>query len=360
MFFRYRIMRLLNCSTIILMDFLDIDGSHMEGGGQILRIATGLSAVTGKPVRVSNIRNNRPQPGLKPQHLKGIEAVARMCNARISGFTEGSTEIEFTSGELCHDHFRIDIGTAGSIGLVFQSLMIPAVLTDKPLEFEVTGGTDVSWSPSVTYFREVFCHFIKRMGIETEAEIKSYGFYPKGGGRVLLRVHPGSLRPINLTDRTRFVRYDILSIASEALRKARVAERQAESAVSVLGRKSECELREYVNSESQGSSIHAHAHFENTLLGATLLGERGKPAEEVGRECALMLQKQVESGACFDRWMGDQILPFMAMAPGKSSISVPEVSGHARTSMWLIEQFLPVGFETEESGGHFIISSRHA
>ncbi|MCK4715070.1 MAG: RNA 3'-terminal phosphate cyclase [Candidatus Aenigmarchaeota archaeon] len=341
------------------MDFLDIDGSHMEGGGQILRLATGLSAITNKPIRVYNIRANRPKPGLKPQHLKGIEAVAKLCNAHISGFTEGSTKIEFSPEELCHDHLRIDIGTAGSIGLVFQSLMIPAILTDKPLEFEVTGGTDVSWSPSVTYFREVFCHFIKRMGVDTEAEIKSYGFYPKGGGRVLLRVHPGNLRSMNLTDRTRFVRYDILSVASESLRKAGVAERQSESAVKILGRKSECELREYVSSESPGSAIHTHAHFENTILGTTVLGEQGVPAENVGEECAGMLKKQVESGACFDRWMGDQILPYMALAPGKSSISVAEITNHARTSMWLIEQFLPVRFETEESGSHFIISSSH-
>lgn len=337
------------------MDFLEIDGSH---GGQVLRVATGLSAITGKPIRVSDIRTDRPNPGLKAQHLKGIEAVARLCNAHVSGFTEGSTQIEFIPGELMHDHLRIDIGTAGSIGLVFQSLMIPVVHTDKSLEFEVTGGTDVSWSPSVTYFREVFCSFLKKMGIESEVDTQSYGFYPKGGGRVLLRVHPGTLRSINLTDRTRFTRYDILSIASEDLREARVAERQADAAIGVLGRKSESELREYVTTHSPGSSIHIHAHFENTILGATVLGEKGKSSESVGKECARIVQEQVETKACLDRWMADQILPYMALAPGRSSVSVTELTNHARKSMELIERFLPVRFYTEENKDCFIIKSR--
>ena len=336
---------------------IEIPGDYLEGGGQIVRIATGLSAVTGKPVRITNIRSKRPKPGLKPQHLKGIEAVARLCNARVSGLTEGSTQIEFTPGELACDHLRIDIGTAGSIGLVFQSLMIPAVHTDRPLEFEVTGGTDVSWSPSITYFKEVFCSILRKMGIETETTILRYGFYPKGGGRVLLRVHTGSLRSTNLTERTRFIRYDVLSVASENLRQARVAERQADEAIGILGRKSESELREYVQTQSPGSSLHIHAHFDNTILGATVLGERGKPAETVGKECADLLLKQIGTGACLDRWMADQILPYMALSQKGSSVSVAGLTNHARTSMWVIEKFLPVKFETREAGSCFIISS---
>ncbi len=342
------------------MDFLDIDGSYGEGGGQILRVATGLSAVTGKPIRVFNIRAGRSKAGMKPQHLKGIEAVARLCNARVSGLAEGSTKIEFTPGELSHEHLRIDIGTAGSIGLVFQSLMIPAVRTDIPLEFDVTGGTDVAWSPSITYFREVFCGFLKRMGIDAEASIQRYGFYPKGGGRVLLRIHPGSLRHLELTERERITRYDVLSVATENLRQAGVAERQSDAAIEILGRKSERELCEYVQSSSPGSSLHAHAHFGNTTLGASVLGERGKPAEKVGEECANMLQEQLDTGACLDRWMADQILPYIALSGKPCSVSVAELTNHARTSIWLIEQFLPVKFETSESGDHFIIRSEPA
>jgi RNA 3'-terminal phosphate cyclase (ATP) len=342
------------------MKILEIDGSYLEGGGQIVRVATGLSAVTGTPVRITNIRANRPKPGLKPQHLKGIEAVARLCNARVSGLTEGSTSIEFTPGGLDYEHLRMDIGTAGSIGLVFQSLMIPAVHTDKPLEFDITGGTDVAWSPSIAYFQEVFCGFMKRMGIEVDASIQRHGFYPKGGGRVLMRIHPGRLMHLELTERRRFIRYDVLSTASENLRQARVAERQSDSAISVLGRRSERELCEYVDTLSTGSSIHIHAHFENTNLGATVLGERGKPSERIGEECANLLRGQVETGACMDRWMADQILPYMALAPGSSRVSVAELTRHARTSIWVIEKFLPVRFRTQESGRHFIICTEPA
>jgi RNA 3'-phosphate cyclase len=339
------------------MDIIDIDGSLGEGGGQILRIATGLSAVTSRPVRITNIRSNRKVPGLKPQHLKGVEAVARLCNAQLTGFSEGSTQLEFHPGELDHDHLKLDVGTAGSIGLVFQSIMIPAIRTDMPLEFEVTGGTDVAWSPTVTYFKEVFCNTIKRMGIQADVSIMKHGFYPKGGGQAILSIHPGSLRRIDLTEREKLIRYDVISVASEDLRKAEVAERQARAAAEILGRRTEIESKEYVASDSPGSSLHAHAHYGNTTLGETVLGSRGKPSEQVGRECAEALMRQVETGACLDRWIGDQILPFMALAPGRSEVSVSEVSDHARTSMGIIERFLPVRFSVKEESGHFIVTS---
>ena len=225
----------------------------------------------------------------------------------------------------------------------------------KALEFDITGGTDVSWSPNIAYFQEVFCRFLKKMDIEAEASIQRYGFYPKGGGRVLLRIHPGSIRPINLTERGRFIRYDVLSIASENLREARVAERQSDAAIGILGRKSESELREYVHSSSPGSSIHIHAHFENSVLGSTVLGKRGKPAEKVGEECARLLLEQVKTGACLDRWMADQILPYMALAQGRSQVSVAELTNHVKTSIWVIEKFLPVEFEVNEQAKNVLI-----
>jgi len=178
---------------------IDIDGSYGSAGGQIIRTAIGLSAVTGKPCRISKIRAGRPKPGLAAQHLKGIEAVARLCGAELKGAGIGSTEIEFVPKEIKTHHLKIDIGTAGSVTLVMQALMIPAVHAPVPVEFEIAGGTHVKWSPTTGYFRHVFSEYMKMMGIEITSETASYGYFPKGGGLIKVAVRPArKIKPINI------------------------------------------------------------------------------------------------------------------------------------------------------------------
>jgi RNA 3'-phosphate cyclase len=324
------------------MDLIEIDGSRGEGGGQVIRVAAGLSAVTGKPFRVTGIRANRPRPGLMPQHLKGIEAVAKLCDARVSGLSEGSTTLEFSPGRLGHADLRIDIGTAGSITLALQGLMIPAVLTEKPLEFDITGGTDVRWSPTFAYFQSVFCGNLKGMGIQVEAEALKAGYYPKGGGRARVRASPSNgIRPVGWTEQGATKRIDCWSFAAEGL--ANVAERQMKGFEETFPRIG-CRDVHSVDALSPGSSITAHAHCTHSILGAAALGELGKKAEAVGRECAGLLRKQLDSKACLDVWMADQILPYLALAKGKSAVTVPELTGHAQTNMDVIRKFLDVEF----------------
>jgi len=324
-----------------------VDGSYLEGGGQIIRTSVALSAITGKPCKIINIRKGRKNPGLQAQHLKGIETAAKICDAELKNAKIGSDSIEFIPKKIKSGSFSIDIGTAGSITLVLQTLVPICIHADKETKLEITGGTDVLWSPNIEYFQEVFCRNVKRMGIEIESEILKYGFYPKGGGKIKVRIKPcKKLKSLNLIERGNVNRYDIRSIVSKSLEKARVAERQIEGAKKIIP-KFDCEYFDYVDTFSSGSTTHIHAHCDESELGATIYGELGKPAEKVGEETARNLMKQIDSNACLDDHMADQILLYLALA-GNSKISVAETTNHCRTNMWVIEKFLPVKFEVKE------------
>jgi len=328
------------------MKLVELDGSQGEAGGQIARTAVGLSCLTGKPVRIFKIRKGRSVPGLKAQHFKGIEAAAKLYGAKVKGLSIGSHEIEFYPGKLDGRKLSIDVGTAGSVTLVLQTLMIPAVLAEKELEFEITGGTHVSWSPTTGYFRHVFCEFLGKMGAKVESETLAYGFYPKGGGKIRVIITPaGSLIPLDLAERGKHILTEVWSSASKDLEKSRVAERQVEAAEKILGQIKK--TFKYVPSLSPGSAITLSSFFGNCFLGASCIGERGKPAEKVGKEAALILKKNTDSEACLDEWMADQILPYLALAKGKSQIRVAKATQHTKTNMDVIERFLPVKFRVK-------------
>ena len=344
--------------------FTDIDGSYLEGGGQIIRTAVALSCVTGKAVRILNIRANRPQPGLKAQHLKGIEAAAKLCNAKVSGLNIGSARVEFTPGEIRSGSLSINIGTAGSIGLVLQTLMIPAIHCEGKVELHVTGGTDVSWSPSIGFMQNVKLPVLRRMGYSGEITLERRGYYPKGGGSVTAVIEPGELKTINLTEQTRPKSIRGLSHASRSLEKASVAERQMKAARKLLfdslGLSPDIG-KEYSDTLCPGSGIDLWIETENSVLGSSSFGKPGKRAEEVGSEAAESLLKQFGSGACLDEHMGDQIIPYMALAKkGESSVTVPELTGHIRTNIWVTEKLLPVKFSAKRQGDAWRIECRQS
>lgn len=326
---------------------IEIDGAYQEAGGQILRTATGLSVLTGKPFRIHGIRKGRPKPGMAAQHLTGVKAAAEICGANMEGAEILSTSLEFTPGKVKPGSYSFDIGTAGSITLVLQTLTIPSVVAPGRMSFDITGGTDVSWSPTVTYFQHVFSEWLKMMGGKIFTRIMRYGYYPKGGGNVRVDVEPvDSLKPLRVTERGEPQRTGIWSFASELLKGRQVAERQMEAAQKLVG-KTDYPLVSYVKTESPGSSVHAQAYYSNCWLGASAVGEVRKPAEEVGKEAAQLLKAQLQSSACMDRWMSDQILPFLAMAAenGPSEVRVAEITSHCLTNAWVIEKFLPVKIE---------------
>ncbi len=185
------------------MDPFKIDGSHGEGGGQILRTALTLSCVTKRPIQIENIRHNRKVPGLRPSHLSTIKLLGKICNAQMEGASVGSTSIRFAPSEIQDTKLTENVGTAGSISLILQAI-IPAVsLAGKKLDLHITGGTDVPWSPTCNYTKHVLSEAYSRIGINYTMNIKKRGYYPKGGGQVELAIQPcQKIVPITLSKRT--------------------------------------------------------------------------------------------------------------------------------------------------------------
>jgi RNA 3'-terminal phosphate cyclase (ATP)/RNA 3'-terminal phosphate cyclase (GTP) len=325
-----------------------IDGSFLEGGGQILRTCVALSCITKNPVKITNIRSKRKVPGLKAQHLAAIIAIRDLCGGRLAGGEIGSGEIEFFPGDISKDELKCEIKTAGSIGLLLQTIFIASIGRKNPLKIEINGGgTFGKWAPSATYIQKVFLPAVKNFGFGAKIEIQKHGFYPKGGARVIAEILPSELKGANFEKKAEKI-FGV-SIATDNLQRAKVAERQkkaAEKVLSYLGLPIEIKT-EYASSLSAGTAIELWTI--PSISGANSLGEIGKKAETVGEEAALDLKKYLESSASVDYRLADQLIPFMAIAKGNSSFTVKELSMHAKTNIWAVEQFLGKRFEVLEN-----------
>ncbi|MFH1462700.1 MAG: RNA 3'-terminal phosphate cyclase [bacterium] len=333
---------------------VEIDGSIGEAGGQMLRTACALSAATKKPCRVFNIRQGREKPGLALQHLLGIQALSQLSGGKLEGDYLGSKEIKFFPGplEARRQQVNIKIETAGSITLILQALIIPALFSPKPLKIFFEGGaTDTFFSPTIDYFQFVFLKILEKMGAKAELKILRRGYYSEGGAKVETTIYPSKLKSLNLIERGQLLKITAISGCSDSLKNKKVAERQLAGVREILGKlKLPTQERvEYSKTQCPGSQICLIAEFDNTVIGADNLGKLGKRAEDVGKEAALELLKEERSGACLDKHLIDQILPYLALSSAKSKIKVSEVSSHAKTNIWIIEKFLPGNFEIKNN-----------
>ena len=321
-----------------------IDGSYGEGGGQILRTAVSLSAVIGEEVIVTNIRKARPQPGLKMQHLTSIKAAALLCDAKVEGLFPGSTEIRFFPLEIKGLSAEIDIGTAGSIPLLIQSIMPVASYASGGVRLMLKGGTDVTWSPTIDYLENVTFKALARMGYISHLKTISRGYYPRGGGLIELEIEPSKLRGYDFHREDG----DVSGISHSSGLPGHVVQRQAESAKAILDEKRhECDIFAEVSQyASTGSGINLWSGFK----GAVSIGKKGLPAEKVGARAAEEMITYLESEAAVDQHLADQLIPYMGLA-GSGSFTTVALSDHTTTNIWVTEQFLDVRFGIKRGDG---------
>ncbi len=330
---------------------IEIDGSI--GGGQLLRTAISLSALTEKPVKITNIRKGKTtgKPGLRPQHMMGIKATGEFCQAEVKGLKESSLELEFTPKKLNIYDKEIDIGTAGSIGLLLQTITPELIFNDKPVTLQIHGGTETRWAPTIQYTRDVTFPILNMMGTTLSLELIKHGYYPKGGGHIEVKSRPvKKLDPFVYLERGQIKNIHVSSVCGSL--PLHVAERQGKSALRTIqyhcpDAKVSMDYKS-VDSLSPGSSVNCYAVCENSIIGSSCLGERGMRAEVVGERAADDLVKALKSNAALDKYMADQILVFLALAKGKSRVRVEEITEHCRTNISVIEEILPVEFKTNE------------
>ena len=337
---------------------IEVDGSYGEGGGQVLRTAVALAAVLSKEIHVFNIRAGRAEPGIRPQHMTGVKAAAELCSGHLEGLAVGSTEFVFKPGKLRVGSFRFDVGTAGSVTLVLQTLIPILAFAPGAVQLEITGGTDVKWSPPIDYVRLVTLPILKKIGYQGELELVRRGHYPKGGGLVRFSTQgPSKLQPLTNARSASISRIHGISHATALPRH--VAERQATSAKTWLeGAKLpspsiDIEVLDDRSQLSPGSGIVLSAENQiGNILGSDALGERGRPAEEVGSTAGRILVEEVESAAMLDRHMGDMIIPYLVLAKGASEVSVSRVTQHTRTNVKVAEWFTGTRLDLEGELDH--------
>lgn len=340
------------------MEYLEVDGSQGEGGGQILRTALAFSGIQSRPVRVTNIRAGRPTPGLKRQHVSAVEVLAEVFGGEVSGAKEGSSEVRFIPGPPRPSSLSFDMGTAASITLVLQAVVPAVALAGSTLSIELVGGTDVPWSPTFDYFRDVVRQAFGSVGIKFDVSAVRRGYYPRGGGKVKASIEPcKSMVPLELLVEPNLSDVRIRSRCGGLPRH--VAERQLTAASEVLAksgirtRESEVEVEQ---TESAGSSIIVYSTGGGFYLGSDAIGARGKRAEAVGADAGNRFVAVANSGACLDSNLADMLLPLLSLARGPSRVKVPEATTHLESGLQLARQFTSCAYSVEPDGKSSIVT----
>lgn len=322
---------------------IEINGSI--GGGQILRTSLSLSMITQKPFKITNIRKNRSNPGLQHQHLTAVNSSQKICNAIIKGNILHSTELEFKPNKIIPGNYEFNIGTAGSTTLVLQTLLPALINADKQSTITIIGGTENPLAPPSYDFKHLFLGQLKHLGINTELEIIKHGYYPKGGGKLILKIQPlKQIKEINITETSEVEKIDVHIESSTSLQKALVSERILEGFKKNF--KTDYTIHKhllYSESLSPGCYIHCHIHYEKAKPGITILGERNKKAEDVGKEAAIKLQGLINSKAPIDEHTADQLLIYMAIK-GSGKLLTNKITEHTLTNIKIIEKFTDVKF----------------
>jgi RNA 3'-terminal phosphate cyclase (ATP) len=330
---------------------INIDGGRKSGSGTIVRFAVGLATLLGEQLHLTNIRAKREKPGLRPQHLKALQALRQICQGSLDGGEIGSAEIWFRpGGEVKGGHYEWDIGTAGSTTLLAMTLLPAACFSKGDISFKLSGGLFQDFAPSAYHMQYVLFPVLRSMGITVELKIIRPGYVPRGGGIIEVGVEPvkGKLKPIRLPAQGKVTEVQGVALSSH-LKERRVSERMVEKCNEVLksnGYRANIEIVHDTSALQRGAALAVYAKTSSGgIIGADRAGEPRRSSEDIGRYIASSLIEDLSTGATVDRYLADQLIFYAALADGVSEYRIPRLTEHVETNLWLVETIL--GAKTE-------------
>jgi RNA 3'-terminal phosphate cyclase (ATP) len=342
---------------------IEIDGSFGEGGGQLLRYSVALAALTGEPLRIYNIRAKRDNPGLRPQHLAAVKFIADLVRAEVEGLRVGSTEIIFkpTLKQLPSGTYSVDIGTAGSVTLFLQATLPVLIAASGSLSMQVKGGTSVRWSPPYHYFENILLRLFSKIGVKASSRLIRHGFYPEGGGIVAVKTEPSyPLKSIKLTGGPRATPVEGISYSANL--PCDIAKRQAVSATQLLSQRgyqvSQIRLDCETPAIGKGTGIVLWSFVGDGIVGGDSIGEKGKPAEVVGREAAENILKSLEAQVPVDPHAADNLVIYLSLAEGESMFYTSQLTLHLETALELCKNILGAHYKIDREENKFKITVR--
>jgi len=350
-------------------NYLVIDGSLGEGGGAILRLSAAYSFLFKKPITIKNIRANRPNPGLRLQHLLGLKTLANLTNSKLSDCNVGTEEITFIpniKNEIM-SNISLNINTAASIGLLLQPIQIACLGFKKPEKIEIKirgGGTFGKWAPGLNYLKAVTYKIFEASGLKFKVDILKHGFYPKGGAQVNCYIYPSpkTLNPINLTELGNVERIHGDIIITNQLKRNRdnIGIRIRKAIQQRLKRELNVETDikfKWVDSISPGVGVTLWAQSDTGAIisTGTILGDKKTSSEKLGNATAQKIISSIQNEIPVDNYLSDQLIPLMAYIEEKSCIKVSEITNHTRTNLELTKRFTKKDYKIVKSNNFYKI-----
>ena len=330
------------------MDFLKINGGHGEGGGQIIRSAITLSCITKQPIHLENIRKNRKDEGLKPQHLTAILILQKIANAKVIGAKIGSTELKFIPGNIENLELVEDVKTAGSIALILQVLIPVVSISQKKLSLTIKGGTDVLWSPSMDYTQYVLKEAYSRIGINFSIKLTKRGYYPKGGGEIKLEVYPSKIKSINFSQR-KTNNFKMICTFSKISREIIIEKLKIiEEKISKRNFNVEIEIKEEKAIDS-GASLLLYSIDENSIIGED--GLFNKKTQNFD----LDFDKFINNLTGMDKNLADMLVVPASLGGKRTVFQVKEITKHLETNLFVTSKITGCKYGIGKISGGFEI-----